>query len=125
MTENNDKTLAKILKTVSFLKEKSVTFVTKDEFETRIQEIMRVVSDLKKESVTKDEFETRLQENNRKLKGDLRDEMIFHRNEIINRIDSFITLHQKVDLEITSLHAKTKRHDHQIKRIANHSGVEV
>ena len=42
------------------------------------------------------------------------------KNEILNKVDGFITLHEKVDLELTALRGKYNRLEEQMQRVMSH-----
>lgn len=47
------------------------------------------------------------------------------KNEIVNHVDSFVGLHQKLDTEFTSLRAKCERLELQQNKIAKHVGLQL
>jgi hypothetical protein len=93
-------TLGQILETVSFLKE-TVVFI-------------------KDNAVTKEEFAV--------LKTDvaqMKEEAVTSKMEILGHIDSFVGLHQKVDLEVTALRAKCERLEHQLHFVLTHFNLKM
>ncbi|MBU0596908.1 hypothetical protein KJ641_00170 [Patescibacteria group bacterium] len=87
------------------------------EQEKTMQEILETVKDLKEgvdfireNGVTKEE----LYQESRKLE-----------NSIIEHVDQFIGLHQKIDTELTALRNKVERIEEYVQKIAKHVQFDV
>jgi len=74
------------------------------------QDILEIVSFLKDEMVGREELDTKL--NNLKT-------------EITTHVDSFIGLHQKLDLELVALRAKYDRLESYVLKLAEHAKIEL
>jgi len=114
MAMDQEKNIKDILDIVSFIKDNAANkedlkhFVTKedlDRFATK-EDLERFATKEDLENfVTKGYFEEKLNET---------------KNELMNHIDTFIGLHQKLDIELTSLRSKYDRLESAVKKVMEH-----
>lgn len=108
---NQEQTLKDILEIVEFMKE---NMVLRDELDEKITDIKGEILFIRNEvSGVKTEI------------NDVRNEISDTKNEIMNHMDGFIGLHQKLDIELTSLRSKYSRLEAQIQQLAKHLQVEL
>jgi len=102
MAQENNKTINKILETVNSIKE---NIVTKDELKNEVT--------LAKQEI-KDEINQNIDEKITKAK-----------NEIIAKVDEFITLHQKLEQELSALQSKYNRLEGQMQKVLAHLQLQA
>jgi hypothetical protein len=144
MTQENNKTINEILETVNFIKENAVTrddlkretdkLATKEE----LNGVIETVNFIKDKAATKQET------NNLASKDDLRNEITLAKqeikdeinqnidekitkakNEIITKVDEFITLHQKLEQELSALQSKYNRLEGQMQKVLAHLQLQA
>jgi len=94
---NQDKTIKDILETVEFIRDHAATKEDLLQF------------------ATKEELQN--------VKDELRNEMHEMKNELLNHIDGFIALHQKLETEVIALHGKYQRMESTVHQIIKHVGL--
>ena len=105
---NQEKILSDILETVGFLKE-SVIFL-KDNMASK-EDLRLLERALRRDLASKEDLEIvkfdleGVKEEVRQVKEDA----VTFKDEILTRVDGFITLHQKLDTEITALRSQYNR----------------
>ena len=87
-------------------------------------EILEIVQFLKDNMASKDDLERFA------TKDDLerfatKDDLEQIKSELMNHVDGFIGLHQKLDTELTALRSKYDRHEQYIKQLAKHLHLEL
>ncbi|MCX6740068.1 MAG: hypothetical protein NTZ49_02470 [Candidatus Parcubacteria bacterium] len=89
-----------------------------------LNDILEIVSFIKDTAPTKDDLKNFASKDDiREIRGELkevRDEMRENKDETITHIDSFIGLHQKLDLELVSLRSKYDRLESSLKKVLDH-----
>jgi len=82
--------------------------------EKQLQDILETVEFLRDNAVTKEYFEEKLEE-----------KLIETKNELMTHIDTFIGLHQKLDIELTALRSKYDRLETSMKKVLEHLHLEI
>lgn len=115
------------------------------EQEKILQDILETVNFLKDNAVTKQEFNEKFEKVDERFQGidrrfeiidqrfngiDQRFENIDHqlsemRSDILSHVDGFISLHQKLDTEVTALRAKVERLEDQLQKVMKHLSLNL
>ncbi|PJA45556.1 hypothetical protein CO174_02505 [Candidatus Uhrbacteria bacterium CG_4_9_14_3_um_filter_50_9] len=78
--------------------------------ERTLNDILEIVGYLKDNMVTRDEH---------------RQSLFELRSDIMSHVDSFIGLHQKLDIELAALRAKSDRLEGFVKQLAAHANIKL
>lgn len=109
-------TVSAMKEDLEFVKENAVT---KDELRETKQELLD-------QTISKDYFfEHALTKKHFHEHAVTKDELREAKNDIVNSIDGFIKLHEKLDLELTALRSKYTRLESHIQQIAKHMNIEL
>lgn len=97
---------------------------------TSNDEMLHILNFLKDNMVSKVDFDSKTTDLGNKItdldskinevRSELKAEISQTKNELMNHIDGFIGLHQKLDIELTALRAKCDRLEVYIKKMARH-----
>ena len=98
-----------ILEIVGAIKD---SMVTREEFDVRMNQL-----------ITRDEFDSRMED--MVTKNDLHSALFDVKSEIMNHVDSFVHLHNKLDTELVALRAKYDRLEGFVKQLAAHAKVTL
>lgn len=95
-----------------------------------IEEVLEVVEFLKDNMVSKHEFEDVVEtieflKDNMVNKNELEEKFTEIKSEIMNHMDGFIGLHQKLDTELTALRSKYDRLESYVQQIAEHVNLQL
>jgi hypothetical protein len=108
-----------------------------DSQEKNLQEILEIVSFIKDNAATKEDLENTatkedLQDLEVKMDSKLQDlevkmnsKITEAKDEILTRIDGFIVLNQKIDIELLALRAKYDRLEATVKKVLEHLQIEI
>jgi hypothetical protein len=91
--------------------------------EATINDVLEVVEFLKNNVVTKDEFHSTL--SSVVAKDEFHATLLETKSEILNHVDGFVVLHQKLDTELAALRSKYDRLEGFVKQLANHADITL
>jgi hypothetical protein len=109
---NQEKQIQDILEVVSFIKDNAATKDDLTGFATK--------EDLKG-FATKDYIDAKLEE----VRSEFDEKLDAVKDEILNRMDMFIGLHQKLDIELTALRSKYDRLETSMKKVLEHLNLSA
>ncbi len=96
-----------------------------------LQDILETVQFLKDNMMSKTEGATKLDLERFATKEYIsehfatKDDLYNLKNDLMNHMDGFIGLHQKLDMELISLRSKYDRLESYIKQLANHAHLQL
>ena len=90
-----------------------------------IKDVMEVVTFIRDNAFTKDEATLRFDALREQMRDETHTIVAEAKNDIMSSVDGFIKLHEKLDIELTSLRAKYDRLESYIHQLAKHANLEL
>ncbi len=94
-----------------------------EKLEKKLDDVVEMVTFLKDSAITRNEFQGALLGMREEISGAIKESEDRIKTEVMTHIDTFIALHQKLDLELVALRAKYQRLEEEHQKLKTQMGV--